>query len=147
MIRSVKNLSNETLVLTCYDNDLIGKDFMGHVSIPLRNLMDLPNLSKEKYLLESNSKGSKVSGHLIVSLQFFPKYKIKIGGGEGVLNWKRYQGKSCDSKGTGWEAKFKIMGTKVKGSNKNDDGNSVKKHYKGTYNPTTRDLNLKGFEN
>jgi hypothetical protein len=39
--------------------------------------------------------------------------------------------------------KFKIAGSKVKGSNKNDDGNSVKKHYKGTYNPSTREINLR----
>lgn len=60
----VQDLRIQALHFTCFDKDLFGSDFMGQLTITLKEVATKGNAVDDWYTLDTNHKGDAVSGEL-----------------------------------------------------------------------------------
>eukprot|EP01117_Protostelium_nocturnum_P007206 TRINITY_DN2579_c0_g3_i1.p1 TRINITY_DN2579_c0_g3~~TRINITY_DN2579_c0_g3_i1.p1 ORF type:complete len:1547 (-),score=508.88 TRINITY_DN2579_c0_g3_i1:59-4699(-) len=66
----VLHSDKSSLIVTCWDKDLVGKDFMGTITIPVSKIKQQNRLVSEWFPLETNKKKEEVSGEILLHLEF-----------------------------------------------------------------------------
>jgi len=74
---------SQEITLHLYDRDLIGEDFLGEVTIPVRELLDSSEDSIEKWIVLANepsktyNKGEKRPGQILIKLHYPKKANLR----------------------------------------------------------------------
>ena len=62
-----------SIEFTVWDKDVVGNDFLGQVTIPLSRILNGGVIEPRWFPLEKRSKGSHISGHILVGIKYTPE--------------------------------------------------------------------------
>ena len=68
----ISDVKVQALHFTCFDKDMFGSEFMGQVTITLKEVAQKKNFIDEWFTLDTNHKGETVSGELHIKVKLNP---------------------------------------------------------------------------